>query len=157
MTDKPVKYLDKGMEMLVIFIFILMVIVGGMQVFNRFVLNQSLSWSEEFQKFAHIWIVFLTIPIGYARGSHIGMDMLITRFPAKVQRLLSVFTDILWLGFALSLTVHTYRIMQVAKNQTSPGIGLRMDWVYFGLVAGGVYLCIMVLRKLYLRLRGVPC
>jgi TRAP-type C4-dicarboxylate transport system permease small subunit len=145
------------METLVIFIFILMVIVGGMQVFNRFVLNQSLSWSEEFQKFAHIWIIFLTIPIGYARGSHIGMDMLVTRFPAKIRKLLLVLTDILWLAFALSLTFHTFRIMRVAKNQTSPGLNLRMDLVYLGLAIGGVYLCIMVLRKLFLRLRGAPC
>ena len=157
MAKTPLKYLDKGMEILIIFIFLLMVIVGGMQVFNRFVLNRSLSWSEEFQKFAHIWIIYLTIPIGYARGSHIGMDLLVIRLPMKIRRVLEILTDLLWFGFALSLTVHTYRIMQVTKNQTSPGMDLRMDYVYSGLFIGGVYLCIMVFRKFLERARGVVC
>lgn len=145
---KLFKCLDKGMEALVVFIFLLMVIVGGMQVFNRFVLNQSLSWSEEFQKFAHIWVVFLAIPLGYSRNTHIGMEIFAAKLPSGLRRGLGFFIDILWLGFSFALAFYTWKIMQVTKTQSSPGLDIRMDLVYLGLFIGAIYLVIMSTRKL---------
>ena len=55
-------------------------------MFNRFVLGYSLSWSEEFQKFGHVWMVMLAILVAYRRGAHLGMDMLLHLLPAGVQR-----------------------------------------------------------------------
>ena len=37
--------------------------------------------------------------------------------------------------------------MQVAKNQDSPGLGIPMDDVYFGLVIGAAYLAFVALRR----------
>ena len=71
---RPLKRLfaaiDRGVEACVAAIFAAMCVVGLLQVFNRFVLNKSLSWSEEFQIYCHVWIVFLAIPIAYRRGAH---------------------------------------------------------------------------------------
>lgn len=117
-------------------------------MFNRFVLNQSLSWSEEFQKFSHIWLIFFTIPVGYNRGSHIGMNMLVEKFPENIQKLIMLITDVLWLGLAAAIVTYTNVIMRVARRQTSPGLGIRMDMVYLGLMLGGIYLAIIAIRKI---------
>ncbi|GAK61716.1 TRAP-type C4-dicarboxylate transport system, small permease component [Candidatus Vecturithrix granuli] len=148
MLKKALSYLDHTVELCIFAIFVAMVIVGGMQVFNRFVLNQSLSWSEEFQKFSHIWLIFLTIPVGYHRGSHIGMNMLVGKFPENVQKFIILITDIMWLGLAVAIVTYTHVIMRVARRQTSPGLGLRMDLVYLGVMLGGIYLAIVALRKI---------
>lgn len=151
--QKTLTVLDRSVEALIVIIFIVMTIVGGMQVFNRFVLNQSLSWSEEFQKFSHIWLIYLTIAVGYNRGAHIGMRLLAGRLPQKIQDMLVILTDFLWLLFAGALIIYTRVIMGVAKFQTSPGLGIRMDWVYLGLLVGGGYLMICVLRNLVQSIR----
>lgn len=148
MHKKAFLYLDRSVEISIFVIFAVMAIIGGLQVFNRYVLNQSLSWSEEFQKFAHIWLIFLTIPVGYNRGSHIGMKLLVGRFPQKIQVNFALMADFMWLGFATATIFYTTVIMGVAKNQTSPGLGVRMDWVYLGLVIGGSYLAIVAVRKI---------
>lgn len=140
---------DRAVEALVIFIFVVMVLVGGMQVFNRYVLNRSLSWSEEFQKFTHVWLVYLAIPIGYRRGSHIGMDIIRRLFPIKLQTVLEILTNLLWLLLAGVMVYYTLVVMEVAKRQTSPGMGIRMDYAYLGLVIGGAYLAFVVLRQLF--------
>lgn len=140
--------IDRIVEISIVVIFGLLVIVGGMQVFNRYVLNQSLSWSEEFQKFAHIWLVFLTIPIGYRRGSHIGMEFLTRSFSEKGKKALNFFTNLLWLLVAIFIIYYTRVIMNVARFQTSPGLGIRMDFAYLGLFLGGVYLFISILRNI---------
>jgi TRAP-type transport system small permease protein len=140
--------IDKGVEVFIAILFILMVIVGGLQVFNRFILNHSLSWSEEYQKFSHIWLIFLTIPVAYNRGSHIGMQVLFNKFASPVQKIFNVIFDLLWLCLSLAIVYYSFVIMGVAKTQTSAGLGLRMDKVYFGLVIGGIYLLFISIRKL---------
>ena len=67
-------WIDRAVEVGVAAIFAVMVVIGLMQVFHRFALNSSLSWSEEAQIFGHIYIVFLGIPIAYRRGAHMHVE-----------------------------------------------------------------------------------
>lgn len=149
MVNKIFWYIDRAVEVTIVIIFILLVIVGGMQVFNRYVLNQSLSWSEEFQRFAHIWLVFLAIPIGYNRGSHLGMQFLTKNFPPKFKKILAFITNILWLIIAVAIMYYTTVIMKVARFQTSPGLRIRMDYAYLGLFLASTYLLIVVIRNIF--------
>jgi len=139
---------DRAMEFALFAIFLAFSLVGGLQVFNRFALGLPLSWSEEFQKFGHVWMVFLAIPIAYRRGAHIGMDALLIRLPAPVQRAIGLAIEVLWFLLALAIGFYTLRLMEVAKFQDSPGLGFRMDHVYLGLVVGAAYLGFVALRRL---------
>jgi TRAP-type C4-dicarboxylate transport system permease small subunit len=149
MLQKALSCLDRFFEIAIFLIFLVIGVVGGLQVFNRFVLNQSLSWSEEMQIYGHIWLIFLTIPVAYKRGSHIGMNILTSKFSIKTQEILSLVTDFMWLGLAGAVVYYATVIMRVAKNQTSPGLGLRMDFMYLSLVIGGAYLGLLALRKIF--------
>ena len=142
---------DRAVEGAVALIFAAMCLVGLLQVFNRFVLNKSLSWSEEFQIFSHVWIVFLAIPIAYRRGAHLSMDSLKSLFPAAIQKAFDLFIELLWIWFAVSLAWLAWRVSEVAKLQSSPGLDLPMNWVYYSMVAGGLYLLFVVMRKIFLK------
>jgi TRAP-type transport system small permease protein len=144
---KVLRLLDRTIEYWIAIIFISMVIIGGLQVFNRFILNQSLSWSEEFQKYAHIWLIFFTIPVAYRRGSHIGMRVLFEHFPEKMKFHLEWVFDLLWLFLGCAVVFYSLRIMQVAAQQQSAGLGIPMSYVYIGLVGGGIYWIIVALRQ----------
>ncbi|UCH61780.1 MAG: TRAP transporter small permease [Fidelibacterota bacterium] len=152
MIKRVLAHIDRGMELFIAVIFLLMVLAGGLQVFNRFVLNQSLSWSEELQIYSHIWLIFLTIPVAYNRGSHIGMMILFDKLNPRAQLILSVITDILWLVLATTILLYTDAIMAVAKNQYSAGLGLRMDRIYFGMMISASYLALITVRKLSSRI-----
>ena len=141
-------WIDRGVEYAVAAIFAAMCVVGLLQVFNRFVLNKSLSWSEEFQIFCHVWIVFLAIPIAYRRGAHLSVESLRALLPKPIERGFNMFIELLWVWFALSLAWLSWRVAQVAKLQTSPGLEVPMSLPYFGMVVGGVYLLIVVLRRM---------
>jgi TRAP-type transport system small permease protein len=148
--------LDRGVELLVFVIFLAIVIIGTVQVTNRFLLNASLSWSEEFQRYGQIWIVFLGIPVAYRRGAHIGLDLLPDRLPPAGRRVFSVIVELLWLGLALAIFVGTWRLMGFLQFQRSPGLGLRMDWVYWGIGLGALYTILVALRRLAGHLRHEP-
>jgi TRAP-type C4-dicarboxylate transport system permease small subunit len=144
-------WIDRAVEYAVAAIFAAMCLVGLLQVFNRFVLNRSLSWSEEFQIYCHVWIVFLAIPIAYRYGAHMSVDSLRNMFPDRVKRIFDVFIEILWVWFAVSLTWLAWRVSEVAKLQSSPGLELPMNYVYYSMVVGGAYLLLVVLRRIFLK------
>ena len=144
-------WVDRGVEYCVAAIFAAMCAVGLLQVFNRFVLNRSLSWSEEFQIFCHIWIVFLAIPIAYRRGAHLSVESLRGMLPARVGRIFDFLIELLWVWFAVALTWLSWRVSEVAKLQGSPGLEIPMSYPYYGMVVGGGYLLLVVLRRIILQ------
>jgi TRAP-type C4-dicarboxylate transport system permease small subunit len=134
-------------EALIAILFSAIVVVGGLQVFNRFVLNQSLSWGEEFMVYANVWMVFLAIPIAYNRGSHIGMNLFVKGLSARAQSALALVVDLLWLVLATAIVIYAAVVMGVASNQASPAMGLRIDRVYLSLVVGWSYMALLALRR----------
>jgi TRAP-type transport system small permease protein len=145
-------WVDRAVEYGVAAIFAAMCAVGLLQVFNRFVLNRSLSWSEEFQIYCHVWIVFLAIPIAYRHGAHLAVESFKEKlFGRKAARIFDYFIEILWIWFAVALAWLAWRVSEVAKLQSSPGLELPMNWVYYSMVVGGAYLLFVVLRRIFSR------
>ncbi len=146
--------LDRSVEFLVFVCFLAVVLVGGLQVFNRFFLNISLSWSEEFQRFGQIWLVFLAIPVAYRRSEHIGVDLVYDLLNPRQSRALRVFIELLWIVLAAGILVGTLQLMPFLQFQRSPGLDLRMDAVYAVLVIGPAYMMLIAVRRIIPLLRG---
>jgi TRAP-type C4-dicarboxylate transport system permease small subunit len=147
-VSKLFAWIDRAIEVLVALLFIAILIAGTAQIFNRFVLNSSLSWSEEFQKFGHIWIVFLAIPIAHRRGLHIHMDIIRRHFVGMAGSTFDLLVELLWLGFGVMLMLLSYQVSLVAARQTSPGLEVPMSLPYYGMVLGGLYLAFVAVRRL---------
>jgi TRAP-type C4-dicarboxylate transport system permease small subunit len=148
---KIIKWLDpvhRTVAYSIAVIFGLMVIVGTLQVTNRYFFNSSLSWSEEFQKFAHIWIICLTIPVAYHNSAHLGMNIIQKKLSPKYKALFTQMTNTLWLLSGILLAVFSLDLIRVAESQLSPGLGISMGWVYSGLFIGNSYLIITAVQKL---------
>ena len=140
--------IDRGVEALVAAIFAAMVAIGSLQVFHRFVLNSSLSWSEEAQVFGHIWIVFLGIPIAYRRGAHLFIETYRDRYPPLLRAAFDLGVELLWAAFAVSLMVLGWQVARVAALQESPGLEIPMSWPYYAMVAGGAYLALVAAERI---------
>ena len=142
------RWIDRGVEWAVIVLFMIITVVGGLQVFFRYVLNLPLAWSEGVQIYGHIWIVFLTVPIAYNRGAHIVTTVLFDRFPARLRKTLAVTVDVVWLWLGASIFFYAIRLVRVAAFQMSPSLGIPMSYVYLGMLAGAAYLVLVALRKI---------
>jgi TRAP-type transport system small permease protein len=140
--------IDRAIELFVAAIFVAMVAVGFFQVFSRFVLNATPSWSEEIQIFGHIWLVFLAIPIAYRRGAHITVEAIRRLFTPLMNRAFDLFVEFLWAGFAIATAYYAYRVSLVTGRSVSPGLEMPMSYPYYGMIIGAVYLLFVVLRRL---------
>jgi TRAP-type C4-dicarboxylate transport system permease small subunit len=140
--------IDRGIELLVAAIFAAMVLIGTWQVFGRFVLNATPSWSEEVQIFGHIWLVFLAIPIAYRRGAHITVEAIRRVLSPWLSRALDLLIELMWVGFAVATAYYSYRVSLVTRNSVSPGLEIPMSYPYYGMILGSVYLAFVVIRRL---------
>jgi len=148
--------IDRSVEALVIFCFMAIVVVGAAQVFNRYAFNYSLSWSEEFQRYGQIWMIFLGIPVAYRYGMHIGMESLHSALSARGRRIFIFCIDLLWLVLAIAMLAGLERLVRVLQMQKSPGLGLPMHWVYGGMILGALYMAFVAIRRLIGNLAGHP-
>jgi TRAP-type C4-dicarboxylate transport system permease small subunit len=140
--------IDRGVEGLVAAIFGVIVVIALLQVFHRFGLNSSLSWSEEAQIFGHIWIVFLGIPVAYRRGAHLYIETFCDMLPRGPRAAFNLLIELTWAAFAVSLMWLGFMVARIAHLQESPGLELPMSYPYAGMVVGGAYLMLVALRRI---------
>jgi TRAP-type C4-dicarboxylate transport system permease small subunit len=67
----------------------MMVAVVSLQVLLRYALNSSLGFADEMSRLTFVWSIFLGIPLGIRLGAHIGMELLSSRFPPRMQDILA--------------------------------------------------------------------
>jgi len=146
--NRALDAIDRGVELLVAAVFGVIVVIALLQVFHRFALNSSLSWSEELQIFGHIWIVFLGIPIAYRRGAHLYIETFRDKLPHGPRAAFNLLIELTWAAFAVSLMVLGAMVARVAHLQGSPGLEVPMSYPYAGMVVGGAYLMLVALRRL---------
>jgi TRAP-type C4-dicarboxylate transport system permease small subunit len=140
--------IDRAVEVFVAAIFGGMVLVGFFQVFSRFMLNKTPSWSEEIQIFGHIWLVFLAIPIAYRRGAHFTVEAVRRQYSLGMHKVFDLMVEFLWAGFAVVTAWYSYRVSLVAGRSVSPGLEIPMSYPYYGMIIGSLYLLLVVTRRL---------
>ena len=140
--------IDRAIELIVAAIFLAMVSVGAWQVFSRFVLNFTPSWSEEIQIFGHIWLVFLAVPIAYRRGAHITVEAIRRVMSPLLGKAFDLINELLWVGFAIATAYYSYRVSLITQNSVSPGLEIPMSYPYYGMILGSAYLLLVVARRL---------
>ena len=113
-------------------------VVMGLGVFFRYVLNDSLTWTEEISRYGLIYITYIGCATAIRRRSHIRIDVIARILPPGGQRILNVIVDLLVLIFLAFLAVTTFRIMDVLWTSRSAAVGLPINYVYAAIFLGMV-------------------
>src|SRR6185312_8065734 len=74
-------------------VFWAMAAIVFLQFFTRYVLNDSLAWTEEIARYALIWITFIGAAVVVRKNSHIAVEVLLHFLPAGSARVLLALVD----------------------------------------------------------------
>lgn len=80
--------LDRTVTAVLLVAVTVMVGVVAAQVALRYGFNRSFDWADEVSRLAFVWSIFLAVPLGVRQGAHIGIDIVVLKFPTAVQKLL---------------------------------------------------------------------
>ena len=107
-----------------------------LQVFFRYVLNDSLFWAEELVRGAMLWGVMLSSALVAASRAHIRIEVLELMLPPKGQRVVMLLTDTLTLAFCLTLIWAGIQFVDRTWFQHSPLLDVPKWTVYLAIPVG---------------------
>ncbi|MDR1828050.1 MAG: TRAP transporter small permease [Methylobacteriaceae bacterium] len=134
-----IKFLDENFEKYICMVLIsAMTVLIAVQVFMRYVMNNSLSWSEELARYIFIWLIYLGISYGAMIMRHIKIEAALYLYPKKLRPYIVILGDTLFCCFALYISYASYtNVVRInAMHQLSPGLGLPMSYVYAAPMVG---------------------
>lgn len=104
------------------------------QVITRFILNNPSKYTEEFLRYALIWMTMLGVPYAYGQEKHISINIITKTFSKKGALATKLVIEIIVV--ILCLTVFIAGGILVTMNsagQISPALQMPMPLYYAGL------------------------
>jgi TRAP-type C4-dicarboxylate transport system permease small subunit len=117
-------------------IFWLMALAVFLQFFTRYVLNDSLAWTEEIATYCLVAVVFLGSSMCVRLDRHIHVDLIFRYLPHRVARVLSTAIDIVRTLFFAYGTWLVWRFMEIVEGETMTTIMIPKNWIYACVLAG---------------------
>jgi len=142
-----------GMVCSVAGLFVIVAIVF-FQVFGRYVLNSSPTWTESLALVLVLYVTLIGAAVGVRDAGHIGMESLLVLVPAHVRNRVELVIHVLvmlfgaamiWNGAVLGLSVSSYKI---------PNLGLPEAVRYVPLVVSGALIISFSIEHVIALLEG---
>ena len=117
-----------------------------LQFFTRYILNDSLAWTEEIARYGLMWLAFIGGAVVTRKKTHIAVELLGNLMkPSPLRTALFALVDLVTLGFLALLAWFSISITERMHSQTMTVFDLPMSYVYGG-VAFGCFL--MLFRQI---------
>jgi TRAP-type C4-dicarboxylate transport system permease small subunit len=125
------KAADEALEdvfgvLILVAIFIVMVLA----VFFRYVLGDSIVWSEEVARYGLVALTFVGAATGFRRDSHIRIDVVDLLGP-QFGRVAHVVAWIASCAFIVFLVIQAARITTVLGSTRSAALEMPLAWIYW--------------------------
>ena len=148
---KVIRWLDANLErVLCVALLALMSIIIVVQVFFRYVLQNSLQWSEEIARYMFIWLIYIGISYGVKMDKHIAVDAVYSFLPKKAKPFYALIGYVIFLVFAIIVVYYGVLVTAniAGSGQISNGAHVPMQYVYVAPVVGMVLTIIRLVQRL---------
>ena len=99
-----------------------------LQFFTRYVLNDSLAWTEEIATYCLVAVVFVGSAMCVRLGRHIQVDLIFRYLPARVARVLATIIDAIRTVFFAYAAYLVWEFMKIVEGETMTTIMLPKNW-----------------------------
>ena len=96
---------NRFLEMVMILIFALLVLDVLFQVFSRYILGTSFTWTEEFARFSLIWLTIIGAAYLNGKREHLSMDFIYQKLSESNKRKAAILIETFIFLFALAVMV----------------------------------------------------
>jgi TRAP-type C4-dicarboxylate transport system permease small subunit len=124
------------------------VIVAGLGVIFRFVLHDSLSWSDEVSAYLFVWLTCLGAAAGVKLRAHPEVRVLAERVPPAFAALLKDFTDCAILGLGVVFVLYGTDMLAMMGTETATSIPISMVYPYLSIPVCGALLAFHSLMRI---------
>jgi TRAP-type C4-dicarboxylate transport system permease small subunit len=126
---------------------VLMTVIIGWQVFGRYVLNSTPSWSEQAALALMIWFVSLAAAAGVRQGFHIRIVALEEAAPPALRKVMQVASHAIVGLCGAAMLVWGGELVLRTWSHSVPSIGIPRGLVYLGLPISGALMALFALEQ----------
>lgn len=133
------------------------VVIAFSNVIARFIIGNSIDWSEEVCKFLVVWMAFGGSAYAFKMGANIGVSFFIDRLPEKAQSYVGVITNIIIMLFYAILGYYGLsRVIDlIQKGQVSTAARIPLWLPYAAIPIGSVLVIIRLLQQLITNVKNM--
>ncbi|MGX1495514.1 TRAP-type C4-dicarboxylate transport system permease small subunit [Labrenzia sp. MBR-25] len=135
---------------------ILMTVFITAQVFMRYVMNDSLVWSEPASVILMGWFIFLGAAVGIREGYHLSFDVLLYFLPQGAKLVLYSISDTVVAAFGAGMAWYGAELALSAWDVKLPSLGVSGAVDFLPLVGGGCLVFLFSIERLMRRAAGLP-
>jgi len=112
--------------------FAILVAITFIAVIFRYVFSKPISWVEELQLAASIWITFSAAGAAFRTGNHVSIDILVDILPNWIRRIVLSIVDIVYGVIIVFFMVQSTKYVQsfIASGRVSNILKLPYKYVY---------------------------
>ena len=135
---------------------LIMTIITVDQVFNRYVLENSLDWSEELARYLFIWSVYVGCSYATYKDRHLEVTILRTVCNGKFARPLTLFSLFCTFAFCALVTIVGVKfiLFLASTGQNTPALEISAYWVYLCMPVGFGFMGLRVLERMWWIITG---
>lgn len=133
---------------------VLMTAIVGWQVFGRYVLNSSPSWSEQASLTLMIWYVSFAAAAGVREGFHIRITAIEDIAPKRMKRVMRIGADLVVAFCGVAMAIWGAELVAKTWSHVIPSLGIPRGLAYLGLPISGVLIALFALERLLEEAKG---
>ncbi|NBJ71612.1 MULTISPECIES: TRAP transporter small permease [Clostridia] len=127
--SKAINALLNGSIVLILSVMVLLVFLNAVM---RYLFHSGITWSEELSRYSFVWLVFLGAVVAFKEGSHIIVDLVVSKLPEKIQKATFLLTNIFIIGIMILFLDGLTGLMELNKGAKAPASGIHLNTLYIG-------------------------
>lgn len=140
-------HLEEGVLVLLMAAMSLLIVA---QIFMRYVMQASLTWSEELARYLFVWATYIGVAYGVKKHAHVCVEVAVMLLPARVKQVVYLLAQLVFLLFAVLVVYEGFRLSVriFGFGQTSPALGMPMGYLYLAPTVGFALVFLRLLQNI---------
>lgn len=130
----------------------IMIVSSSLQVFFRYVLQNSLTWSEELSRYTYIAFCFFSAAYATTKGAQIAVDLIqLVLRNKKILKIIGAISTIIWLLYSVyfSYLGYVFAYRSSITGETSPAMEIPLWVVYLITPVGLSFMSLRLIQIIY--------
>ncbi len=125
-------------------------------VWQRYVMDNPLSWVEQVSNMIFIWVVFIGAAVLYRQNLHIGVDAFLMALNEKNRAIWKWVIEVMNLSFIVILFIYSLRLTIQVMDNTNGALEISPAWYYVSAPISCVMMMIYFIEKIVDPRRRLP-
>jgi TRAP-type C4-dicarboxylate transport system permease small subunit len=126
-----------------------------LSVVVRFAGSQALEGLDELPRYLFVWLVAFGGAAAMHRGEHTVLDYFVNRLSPTARTIVAILVQCTMIAVFLYLLKLSFTLVPNAALQSSPGLEIRLDYVFMAVPVGAVLIIIPMVRNVLEAVAGL--